>query len=156
MAGKPGRANKQSKSAKAKELATHTARKKAEFLKEYEKYGTITHAARAIGYERTSILRWREADPEFDSACEAAFEVNTEHLEKTIFQRALKGVSRGSDSLAMFMLKKRKPQYRETFGIEGRHVHGGAIGTPSKVHPAVQTAVDAMALDLVIKMAEKL
>lgn len=155
MAGKPGRANKQSKSAKAKELVAHVALKKVEFLKEYEKYGTITHAARAIGYERQQILRWRDADPAFDAAVLDAFEVNTEHLEQTLFQRALKGTSKGSDSLGMFMMKKRKPEYRDRFGIDASHLHAGVIANPTKVPPTVQAAVDALSIEAVKKIIEK-
>lgn len=151
MAGKTRLAHAKNKKPKG----TDVALKKAEFLAEYEKYGTITHAARAIGYERRHILRWREEDPVFDVAVQDAFEVNTEHLEQTLFQRALKGTSKGSDSLGMFLMKKRKPEYRERFGLDASHLHAGSISNPSKVPPTVQAAVDAMSIEAVKKIIEK-
>lgn len=85
-----------------------------------------------------------------------AFQRSTDNLKMSAYLEAMKGTSRGSASLKMFLIKQRDPSYRESFGIEGRHFHAGAIATGGKVPPAVQAAIDAVALDLVIKMAEKL
>ena len=68
----------------------------------------------------------------------------------------MKGTSKGSDNLGMFFLKQRDPSFRDTYGIDARHLHAGAIGMPAKVPAAVQAAVDAISIDLVKKMAEKL
>jgi len=109
-------------------------------------------SAHKIGLSYDTIARWRKEDPEFDNAVIDAYERTTDNLKMTGYIRAMKG----SDNLLMFLTKQRDPSYREHFGIESRNFHTGSIANPSKVPVSVQAAVDAIALDLVKKMAEKL
>lgn len=109
-------------------------------------------AASKIGLSKDTVDRWRKEDPAFDDAVIETYERTTDVLKVTGYTRALKG----SDVLLMFLTKQRDPTYRDHFTMEGRHLHGGAIASTNKVPPSVQAAVDAMALDLVKKMAEKL
>ena len=113
-------------------------------------------SAAKIGRSADTIARWRKEDPAFDEAVLTAYERSGDNLKLTAYLRAMKGTSKGSDTLMMFLIKQRDPSFRENYEINARHLHAGAIGTPSKVPPVVQAAVDALSLDLVKKMAEKL
>ena len=130
--------------------------KKEEFLRFYRQGGALYFAAERAGTSPDTIERWRKDDAQFDMDVVNAYQWSTDQLKTTAFLRAMKGTSRGSDSLMMFLIKQRDPSFRESFGIDARHMHAGAISNPSKVPTSVQAAVDALSLDLVKKMAEKL
>lgn len=132
--------------------AQEKAAKKAEFLQWYEQGGALYFACHKIGLSADTINRWRKEDAEFDGAIIETYERSTDNLKVTAYIRAMKS----SDNLLMFLTKQRDPSYRDHFTMDGRHLHAGAISNPSKVPPSVQAAVDALSLDLVKKMAEKL
>lgn len=129
---------------------------KEQFLTWYEQGGALYWAAAKIDRSVETISRWRKEDPAFDEAVLTAYERSTDNLILTAYLRAMKGTSRGADTLMMFLIKERKPSFRENFELNARHLHSGAVGSPTKVPPVVQAAVDAVAISLVTKMAEKL
>lgn len=67
--------------------------------------GSDTLAAEAAGGNLGIFRRWRETDDDFKADYEDAKEAGTDLLEDAVYNRAL----RTSDSLAMFMLKARRP-----------------------------------------------
>ncbi len=140
----------------AKEEATQKRATMDKFLEAYEQGGAMHWAAAQANISVATIERWRAEDADFDLAVLSAYDRSTDKLKLTAYLRAMKGDSKGSDSLMMFLIKQRDPSFRESFGIQGTHLHAGAISNPTKVPASVQAAVDAVALDLVIKMAEKL
>ena len=145
-----------SKTTRAEKTAIEKAQLKAEYLRWYEQGGAMYWAAAKINRSVDAIADWRREDPAFDQAVMTAYQRSTDALKMTAFMRAMKGQSKGSDNLMMFLIKQRDPSYRDSFGIDARHLHTGSVGQPAKVPPAVQAACDAVALDLVKKMAEQL
>jgi hypothetical protein len=145
--------NKANKSANA---AAKKAAIKEQFLVFYRQCGTIYWSAERAGVSKDTIEDWRKDDAAFDLAVANAYDWSTDQLKTTAYARAMKGQSKGSDTLMMFLIKQRDPSYRESYGIDARHLHAGSIANPAKVPASVQAAVDALSLDLVKKMAEKL
>lgn len=129
---------------------------KKRFLRHYERGGAIYMAAARIGRSADTIENWRKEDPDFDLAVISAFEKSSDLLKQTAYERALKGQSKGSDNLMMFLIKQRDPSYRESYGVSATHLHAGSIASPSKVPASVQAAVDALSVEMLQKMAEKL
>lgn len=126
------------------------AKQKENFLHWYRQGGAIYWSAAKIGLSVDTIDRWRTADAVFDKAVLDAYADSTDTLKMTAYMRALKG----SDNLLMFLTKQRDPSFRDHY--EARLFHGGSIANPSRVPASVQAAVEALSLDLVKKMAEKL
>lgn len=90
------------------------------WLRAYREHGTVTAACRIARISRTAVYEMRERDPEFKAAWDSAERETTKLLEETAFERALAG----SDRLAEFLLKARRPEtYRENIRLE----HGGTI-----------------------------
>lgn len=136
----------------AKRANAIKAKTKEKFLRWYEKGGAIYWAATKAGVSHDTIDRWRKEDPDFDNAVIDAYAKSTDTLKITAFTRAING----SDNLTMFLIKQRDPSFREHFGVQASHLHAGAIATTNKVPVSVQAAVDALSLEIVKKMAEKL
>lgn len=102
------------------------------FLTALRKGLTISDAAQSAGAHRASFYERRSADPKFRSAWEDALEEGTDVLEAEAFRRAVKGVERPifqggkqvgtvrerSDRLLEFLLKARRPAYRERATVE--------------------------------------
>lgn len=112
MAAKPGNTPAKIKAAKRK------------FLKAFREHRTVTHAAEAIGYHRVTINTWRREDPEFDKACDDAYEQVTDDLLQSSVSIAIEGydepvfkngrlagtVKRICPTLQIFHLKTRRPE----------------------------------------------
>src|SRR5450631_2567174 len=79
---------------------------KAAFLKALLNDTTVAGAARCVHVHRDTVYAWRKEDPEFAAAFECAQQESIELLESAVFERARKK----SDTLAMFLLKKHKPE----------------------------------------------
>lgn len=93
--------------------------KKERFLAAYRRTGGIFTAAAAVGIGGTTVWEWRQTDEEFAAAFNSLEEADTEDLEKIARKRAAKK----SDLLMMFLLKKRKPEYRDSSKVE----HSGTV-----------------------------
>jgi hypothetical protein len=68
-----------------------------------------------LNVSRQRVLEWRRTDRAFDEAWAEALEAGTENLEEVAYNRA----SQTSDTLAIFLLKARRPEkYRENIKVE--------------------------------------
>lgn len=99
--------------------AAKRAHKKAAFLRAYRKLGGKQTASEAIGLDRNTVWEWEQEDEKFRADVLAVEELDTEDLEKVARARAKKK----SDLLMMFILKKRKPEYRDSVKLE----HSGKL-----------------------------
>jgi hypothetical protein len=76
--------------------------------------GTIKEAVEAGGIGRTTLFEWKSEDPEFAALVEAAIEDGTDALEGIARDRA----KEKSDLLLMFILKKRRPEFRDNHQVQ--------------------------------------
>mgnify|MGYP001579724170 CR=1 FL=1 len=111
-------------------LALQRAKKTA-FLEAYALRGTITGAAREAGIDRVTHLNWLRDDQEYVERFADAEYRAADLVEEVIRRRALVGVKepiyynggqvgeivRYSDTLAMFLMKKLRPAFRENAHI---------------------------------------
>jgi hypothetical protein len=70
---------------------------------------SVARACLAAGLTRSRAYEWRSADPSFADAWDQAVEGGTDRLEDSLFARAIET----SDVAAIFLLKARRPQYRD-------------------------------------------
>lgn len=98
--------------------------KKRAFLAAYSQVGTITHAAKAAGVDRTLHFHWMKTDEQFVEAFAQARESFADELEFEAMRRARHGVQQDvfyqgvkiatkrdySDALIIFMLKGARPE----------------------------------------------
>ncbi len=114
-----------------------TPKKRAEFLKVLSRTGNVTHAARAVGMSRQGVYDAKYADEEFSKKWDDAVEQAIDLLEIEARRRAFKGTRKPvffqgrqcghireySDSLMMFLIKGKRPEYaterREVSGRDG-------------------------------------
>lgn len=82
---------------------------KQRWLRAYRRGLTIGEACRSVDIGRATFYAWKELDEAFRGAIESAYEDSTDALEQECYKRAMNR----SDILLMFILKKRKPEYRE-------------------------------------------
>ena len=75
---------------------------------------SVTAAAAAVGVNRVTVYHHRDHDPEFAAQWDAAIESGTDKLEDEAIRRALTI----SDTLLIFMLKGRRPKYRDRMTID--------------------------------------
>jgi hypothetical protein len=119
------------------ELTALTTKKKERkapmFLKELRANGGfVGKACEAVGVSKQGVHNWRESDPEFADDWDQAVELATEDLEKEARRRAYEGVEepvfyqgeecgrirKYSDTLLMFTIKSRKPEYRDRITLD--------------------------------------
>jgi len=116
-----------------KRPATKAGRQEA-FLLAFSKTGIINDACRCTKIERTIVAKWRE-DLVFEGRFQKALKISTELMEREALRRATTGtlkpvfyqgakcgrIREHSDTLLMFILKKRDPSYRDkSFEITGK------------------------------------
>lgn len=103
--------------------------------------GHARGACRAARIGRTTAYRYRQSDEDFALAWADAEEESTERLEEEAFRRACEGLKRNkydakgnllceelvySDTLAIFLLKARRPEkYRDRYEFK----HSGEVKT---------------------------
>jgi|CXWL01.1.fsa_nt_gi hypothetical protein len=132
---------------------------KARFLKHYALHGRIGQAAAFAKVSRPTILAHRKADPDFDEACQQAWDAWKERVEMTAEKVAILGVDRpimggkykdevvayertyDSKILAM-ELKRVNPEYREKNELSVT-LNAGVLAIP--VLPTHKTAEEALA-----------
>jgi hypothetical protein len=85
--------------------------RKALYLEGLIDFGTPTAGARTAGISIFTVYKWKRDDPEFKQMCEEAEEIITQGLEEEAIVRA----KEKSDLLLMFLLKKRRPEYRDNW-----------------------------------------
>jgi Bacteriophage Sf6, terminase small subunit-like len=98
--------------------------KDARFLEALANGATISSAVKSAGYARPTVYKWRAADVKFAAAWDDAIEEGTDLLEDEVLRRAKDGVEeprfyegeicghvrKYSDTLAIFLLKARRPE----------------------------------------------
>lgn len=77
--------------AATQEKGGDVARKKALYVRLLRAGWLRGAAAREVGVDRTTIWRWRKADPEFDRACQEAEAAAVEAVEDALYRAALDG-----------------------------------------------------------------
>lgn len=116
-----------------------------------EHVGNVSKACEAVAIGRMTAYDWRAADVEFAGEWDEVVEASTEALEQEVYRRAHEGVNepvfyqgeqcgsvrKYSDTLAMFVLKARRPEkYRENIRQEVsgsiEHTHK-VVRVPPKV-----------------------
>jgi hypothetical protein len=101
-------------------MAEFTKAKKEKWLLAYAEHGTCKAACEHVKIETSTAYRARQRDADFAERWDALEHATTKILEETAYERAING----SDRLAEFMLKARRPdRYRESLKLE----HGGKI-----------------------------
>jgi hypothetical protein len=136
------------------------------FLRQFEKLGTIVHAADKAKVGRRTHYQWLEEDPTYPERFAHAEEIAIQTLERELYRRAHEGVDepvfyqgavcgvvrKYSDSLLMFALKaKRRSIYAD------RHEHTGADGKPLQPEPSKMSTAEIIAeVEAIIGKAKKL
>jgi hypothetical protein len=102
------------------------------FLKELrENGGFVGKACEAVAVSKQAVYNWRAEDATFAADWDRAVDLATEDLEKEVRRRAYHGteepvfyqgevcghVRKYSDTLLMFAIKARKPEYRDTIKL---------------------------------------
>lgn len=113
------------------------AREKATFLAALREGATHSAAAERAGVSQQTLRRWRQADEEFALQVADAIDAGTDRMidearrravdghEEPIYHRgvAVGSAQRYSDNLLMFLIKARRPEYRDSYRVE----HSGRI-----------------------------
>jgi hypothetical protein len=116
-----------------------TIKKKEKWLEVHCKYGIITVTCRKTKIGRSTVYEWLDDDSEFAKAKDEAEKEAIELLEGEARRRAEKGVLKPvfykgercgsireySDSLMMFLIKAKKPEYRDKVTNEVVTPNGG-------------------------------
>ena len=125
------------------------------FLAALREVPVITHAARLVGVERSTVMRRRHADEEFEAAVQDALEEGVDRAEREAFRRAIEGVEKGvwhqgervgservySDQLLQLVLKgRRKSVYADRTELTG--ANGGAVDAQVVILTGVPYAGD--------------
>lgn len=105
--------------------------KRTAFLEAYAEQGTISHAAKSVGIDRSTHYEWLE-DPAYAARFSEAHERSIEALEREGRRRAIEGteepvyqggrmvgtIRKYSDTLLIFLLKAARPgTYRERVDV---------------------------------------
>ena len=118
------------------------------FLAALRKGMSVAAAAEAVGIDRSTPFLWRQKDPAYAAAWQAAVEAGTDLLEDAAMRRGLKGVRqpvyhagkrvgyivRYSDRLLLALLRARRPRkYRDS---GSRHDNDDASGLAARLAAA--------------------
>lgn len=103
---------------------TETSRKKRAFLDALVGKFSVYHASKASGVGRSTVYKWREADPEFAQAWDDCQEDAVDALEQSLYERA-----KEKDTIAaIFLLKGARPEkYKDRVASELTGKNGGPI-----------------------------
>jgi hypothetical protein len=102
-----------------------TPKRRRMFLESLAENGNVSVSARTAGIHRVTAYKWRRADPEFAAGWEEAIDISVDLLLEEARRRAHDGVDepvfyqgeqcgavrRYSDSLLMFLIKGKRPEY---------------------------------------------
>lgn len=125
--------------------------RKAALIKHFAKSGNLTESLAKSGLSRSTHYRLLEINPKYAEAFQEASNAATDILVKEARRRAVEGdveptgwykgkpggyVTRRSDNLLMFVIKKERPEYRDKWEVTG------AGGQPIQVLVANYAAPD--------------
>lgn len=149
-----------------------TAAKKRAFLEAFAELGTVTHAAKAAGVDRSAPRRWAESDEDFRAAWDAAQEQASDALEREARRRAIEGfeepvvyqgqftwieddetgerrpltIRKYSDALLIFLLKGNRPaKFRDNSTVELSSPGSSAVKVEAKTEATVSLQSDQLA-----------
>ena len=106
--------------------------KRDAFLAAYVELGTLTHAAKVVGTDRSSHYFWMDTDPEYPALFAAAAAKGKEAMVREARRRAIEGTEKPvyqggklvgtirefSDTLLIFLMKGAMPEtYRERVDV---------------------------------------
>lgn len=91
-----------------------TVKKKDEFLKQLEIDGNVSRSSAAIGVSTRTVYNHREKSAKFADEWDAALRIGDSALIDEAKRRALAG----SDTLLIFMIKGRHPEFRDKFALD--------------------------------------
>ena len=131
-AGKTGLPKKRPE-ARAKNKSGQAALKE-QFCAELRKIGVMRYACQQVNVGKSTIARWRAADPAFEAAVLEALDDAVEGMEQEAFRRAVIGtdkpvtvagqrevIKEHSDVLLIFLLKANRPEkYRERYEVTSK------------------------------------
>lgn len=116
--------------AQKKPTRRHRKPRREVLLRQLRKGLSVTAAAAAAGYDRSSVYAACERDEEFKKAMDDAIEAGTDRLEDIGYRRA----TAHSDRLLTFLLEARRPdKYKKR--VQSEHVGGITVkldGTDAK------------------------
>ena len=109
-----------------------TAKRKAKFIEYLSELGNVTDSARRVGISKVCLYQHKKDDPEFNEQWEAAADIGVENQIDECRRRAFEGIDEPivhkgeitnhkksySDTLAMFLIKARRPEYRDKTQID--------------------------------------
>lgn len=121
---------------------SNQARLKEQFCAALRNIGVMRYACLQVNVGKSTVARWRAADPAFEAQVLAALDDAVEAMEQEAFRRAVLGVEKPvtvagdrevirehSDTLLIFLLKANRPEkYRERYDVR----HSGKDGEPMK------------------------
>lgn len=99
---------------------------KRRFLEELRRGSTVGEAARAAGIGRRTAYDLRQRDETFAVDWADAIEEGTDHLIAAARKRAIDG----SDTLLMFLIKARRPEFRESYKVEHSRPPTSGVNSP--------------------------
>jgi hypothetical protein len=105
------------------------AAERGRFLKSLAAGNTASRAAEDTGRGLSTFYRHRDIDDSFAAAWLAAEKQGTQALEQVAIGRA----KDQSDTLLMFLLKRRDPAYRDSARVEVTGANGGPLEVEHKV-----------------------
>jgi hypothetical protein len=105
--------------------------KKRAFLEHFARSGRVMQSCEAAGIHFTTHYHWKKHDKKYLAAVEQAEQIAADFMEDEIHRRAFDGFDHPvtyegritdtykeySDNLAMFRLKKLRPEYRDSFSM---------------------------------------
>lgn len=111
--------------------------------------GQVCASAYAVGLNKATIYRHRDAEPEFDAAVSEAQERYRDWVDAEIRRRGIEGIEepvfyqgrvvgwvrKFSDQLALAHAKAHDPRYREKLQVDAT-VNGGVMVVPASASPA--------------------
>jgi hypothetical protein len=105
--------------------------KKKAFLVAFSRSGRVIDSCNAVGIHWTTHYHWKKHDKKYLAAFQMAEQIAADFMEDEIHRRAFDGIDHPvtyegkitdtykeySDNLAMFRLKKLRPEYRDNFSM---------------------------------------
>lgn len=125
--------DKNYKPTREEKIAAKIAQNKTDILEAHETHGVnITEVCKAVGITRPTYYRYREEDPEFNSACEEACEAILDEAEQTLVDLMRNSNDKVRHDSAKTILTARAK--KRGYGTERREqTHSGSVDLNAKV-----------------------